>query len=42
MRHAFRTAALAHLPGFDPRRLDVPGRKRLDVDRGRPISEIMT
>jgi hypothetical protein len=27
--------------GLDPRRLDVPGRKRLDIDRGSPIREIL-
>jgi len=28
--------------GLDPRRLEVPGRKRLEIDFGRPIREIMT
>ena len=27
--------------GLDPRRLDVPGRKRLEIDYGRPIGEIL-
>ncbi len=27
--------------GLEPRRLDVPGRKRLDIDHGAPIREIM-
>lgn len=27
--------------GLDSRRLEVPGRKRLDIDHGRPISEII-
>jgi Protein of unknown function (DUF1501) len=27
--------------GLDPRRLDVPGRKRLEIDYGRPITEIL-
>lgn len=35
-------ATLLHLLGLDPRRLDVPGRKRLEIDYGRPIREIMT
>lgn len=26
---------------LDSRRLDIPGRKRLDVDRGNPINEII-
>jgi uncharacterized protein (DUF1501 family) len=34
-------ATLLHLLGLDPRRLDVPGRKRLEIDYGRPIREIM-
>ena len=34
-------ATLLHLLGLDPRRLDVPGRKRLEVDYGRPIRAIM-
>lgn len=31
-----------HLLGLDPRRLDVPGRKRLEIDYGRPIQEILS
>jgi hypothetical protein len=27
--------------GLDPRRLDVPGRKRLEIDYGKPIKEIL-
>jgi hypothetical protein len=27
--------------GLDSRRLEVPGRKRLDIDHGRPIREII-
>jgi hypothetical protein len=27
--------------GLDPHRLDFPGRQRLDIDRGRPIREIL-
>jgi hypothetical protein len=34
-------ATLLHLLGLDPRRLDVPGRKRLEIDYGRPIREIL-
>jgi hypothetical protein len=34
-------ATLLHLLGLDPRRLDVPGRKRLEIDHGRPITPIL-
>ena len=34
-------ATVLNLMGLDPRRLDVPGRKRLEIDYGRPIREIM-
>lgn len=34
-------ATVLSLLGLDPHRLDIPGRKRLDVDRGRPIAGIM-
>jgi hypothetical protein len=34
-------ATLLHLLGLDPRKLDVPGRKRLDIDYGRVINEII-
>ena len=27
--------------GLDSRRLEIPGRKRLDIDHGRPILEIL-
>jgi hypothetical protein len=27
--------------GLDARRLEVPGRKRLEIDRGQPIREII-
>ena len=27
--------------GLDSRRLEVPGRKRLDIDHGKPITEII-
>jgi uncharacterized protein (DUF1501 family) len=34
-------ATLLNLLGLDPRRLDVPGRKRLEIDYGRPITQII-
>src|SRR5947209_2200140 len=34
-------ATALHLLGLDPRRLEVPGRRRLDVDYGRVIREIL-
>ena len=34
-------ATVLHLLGLDPRRLAVPGRKRLEIDHGRPIREIL-
>jgi hypothetical protein len=34
-------ATVLHLLGLDPRRLEIPGRKRLDIERGEPITEIM-
>jgi hypothetical protein len=34
-------ATVLHLLGLDPSRLDIPGRQRLEVDRGRPIVPIM-
>ena len=34
-------ATVLHLLGLDPRRLAVPGRKRLEIDRGSPIREIL-
>lgn len=34
-------ATLLHLLGLDSRRLELPGRKRLEVDHGKPIREIM-
>ena len=33
-------ASVLHLMGLDGRRLEVPGRKRLDIDHGSPIREI--
>jgi len=34
-------ATVLHLLGLDPRQLDIPGRKRLDIDRGEPIRDIL-
>jgi len=34
-------ATVLHLLGLDPRRLEVPGRRRLEIDYGRPIREIL-
>jgi hypothetical protein len=34
-------ATILHQLGLDPKRLDVPGRKRLDIDYGTPIKEIL-
>ena len=34
-------ATLPHLMGLDPRRLDVPGRNRLELDYGRPIHGVL-
>jgi len=34
-------ATILHLLGLDSRKLEVPGRKRLDIDHGRPIREIL-
>lgn len=34
-------ATVLHLMGLDNRRLEVPGRKRLDIDHGRVIEEIL-
>jgi hypothetical protein len=34
-------ATVLHQLGLDPRRLEIPGRKRLEVDYGRPIREII-
>ena len=34
-------ATVLHLLGLDPRRLEIPGRKRLDIERGVPITEVM-
>ncbi len=34
-------ATVMHQLGLDPRRLEVPGRKRLEIDYGTPIDEVM-
>jgi hypothetical protein len=34
-------ATVLHLLGLDPRHLEVPGRKRLEIDFGRPIREVL-
>jgi hypothetical protein len=34
-------ATVLHLLGLDGRRLEVPGRKRIDIDRGKVIEEIL-
>jgi hypothetical protein len=34
-------ATVLHQLGLDSRRLEIPGRKRLDVDHGKPIQEII-
>ncbi|HAB16923.1 MAG TPA: DUF1501 domain-containing protein [Verrucomicrobiota bacterium] len=34
-------ATLLHQLGLDSRRLEIPGRKRLEIDHGRPIMEII-
>jgi hypothetical protein len=34
-------ATVLHQLGLDPRRLDIPGRKRIDIDYGKPIKEIL-
>ena len=34
-------ATILHQLGLDPRRLEVPGHKRLDIDFGKPIREII-
>jgi hypothetical protein len=34
-------ATVLHQLGLDPRRLDIPGRQRLEIDYGRPIQEII-
>ena len=34
-------ATVLYLMGLDPLALEVPGRRRLDIDRGKPILQIM-
>jgi hypothetical protein len=34
-------ATILHQLGLDSRRLEIPGRKRLDIDHGKPIAEII-
>ncbi len=34
-------ATVLHLLGLDNRRLEIPGRKRLDIDRGHIIEDIL-
>jgi hypothetical protein len=34
-------ATVLHQLGLDPRRLEIPGRKRLEIDYGRPINEVI-
>ena len=34
-------ATVLHVLGLDPRRLDVPGRNRLEIDYGHPIQQII-
>ena len=34
-------ATILQLLGLDSRKLEVPGRKRLDIDHGKPIKEIL-
>jgi hypothetical protein len=34
-------ATVLHLMGLDGRHLEIPGRKRLEIDHGRPITEIL-
>ena len=35
-------ATVLHLLGLDPRKLEVPGRKRIEIDHGAPIREILS
>ena len=34
-------ATVLHQLGLDPQKLDVPGHKRLEIDYGKPIHEII-
>jgi hypothetical protein len=35
-------ATVLKLLGLDSRRLDIPGRRRLDIDHGKPIDAILS
>ena len=35
-------ATILHQLGLDSRKLEIPGRKRLDIDHGKPITEIIS
>ena len=35
-------ATVLHLMGLDGRKLEMPGRKRLEMDHGKPIREILS
>jgi hypothetical protein len=35
-------ATILHQLGLDSRRLEIPGRKRLEIDHGNPITQILT
>jgi hypothetical protein len=34
-------ATVLHLLGLDNRRLEIPGRRRLEIDHGEPIQDIL-
>ncbi len=34
-------ATILHQLGLDPRKLEIPGSKRLDIDRGKAIQQII-
>ncbi len=34
-------ATMLHQLGLDPKKLEVPGRKRLEIDLGHPITQII-
>jgi hypothetical protein len=35
-------ATILHLLGLDSHRLEVPGRKRLEIDHGKPIHDVIS
>jgi hypothetical protein len=35
-------ATILHQLGLDSRKLEIPGRKRLDIDHGAPIMDILS